>query len=50
LILKTTSSKAITVATYFKNVNNSYFIDKLRDTQKELYNKFYSIVVSDETR
>ncbi|CAB4429138.1 unnamed protein product [Rhizophagus irregularis] len=42
--------KAITVAAYFKNANNSYFIGKLRDIQKELYNKCYLIVISGETR
>ncbi|GES89019.1 ribonuclease H-like domain-containing protein [Rhizophagus clarus] len=42
--------KAITVAAYFKNANNSYFISKLRDIQKELYNKCYSIVIPGETR
>ncbi|GBC08625.1 hypothetical protein RclHR1_08270002 [Rhizophagus clarus] len=48
--LKIASSKAITVAAYFKNANNSYFISKLRDIQKELYNKCYSIVIPGETR
>jgi len=50
LTLKTASIKAITVAAYFKNGNNSYFIGKLRDIQKELYNKYYSIMVPGETR
>ncbi|RGB24490.1 hypothetical protein C1646_676341 [Rhizophagus diaphanus] len=50
LTLKTASAKAITAAAYFKNGNNSYFIGKLRDMQKELYNKYYSIMVSGETR
>ncbi|GES75459.1 ribonuclease H-like domain-containing protein [Rhizophagus clarus] len=50
LTLKTASTKAITAATYFKNGNNSYFIGKLRDIQKELYNKYYSIMVPGETR
>jgi hypothetical protein len=45
-----TATDAITVATYFKNGNNSYFIGKLREIQKELYNKFYSIMVPGETR
>ncbi|GES87938.1 ribonuclease H-like domain-containing protein [Rhizophagus clarus] len=31
--LKAASSKAITVAAYFKNTNNSYFIGKLQDIQ-----------------
>jgi hypothetical protein len=48
--LKIASSKAIMVAAYFKNANNSYFISKLRDIQKELYNKCYSIVIPKETR
>jgi hypothetical protein len=48
--LKLASSKAITVAAYFKNANNSYFIGKLRDIQKELYNKCYSIIIPGETR
>jgi hypothetical protein len=48
--LKTASSKAITVAAYFKNANNSYFIGKLQDIQNELYNKYYSIVIPGETR
>jgi hypothetical protein len=34
--LKSASAKAITVAAYFKNENNSYFISKLHDVQKEL--------------
>ncbi|CAB4378721.1 unnamed protein product [Rhizophagus irregularis] len=34
-ILKTASSKAIKIASYFKNANNSYFIGKLRDIQNE---------------
>ncbi|GET01130.1 ribonuclease H-like domain-containing protein [Rhizophagus clarus] len=36
LTLKTASAKAITAAAYFKNGNNSYFIGKLQDIQKEL--------------
>jgi len=48
--LKNASTKAITVAAYFKNGNNSYFIGKLRDIQKELYNKYFSIIVLYETR
>ncbi|PKY28336.1 hypothetical protein RhiirB3_444446 [Rhizophagus irregularis] len=50
LTLKSASAKVITVAAYFKNGNNSYFIGKLRDIQKELYNKYYSIMVPCETR
>ncbi|PKY32163.1 hypothetical protein RhiirB3_450158 [Rhizophagus irregularis] len=42
--------KTITVAAYFKNANNSYFIGKLRDIQKKLYNKCYSIVIPGKTR
>ncbi|GES91525.1 ribonuclease H-like domain-containing protein [Rhizophagus clarus] len=49
-ILKTASSKAIKIASYFKNANNSYFIGKLRDIQNELYDKYYSIVIPGETR
>ncbi|EXX57983.1 hypothetical protein RirG_202060 [Rhizophagus irregularis DAOM 197198w] len=49
-ILKTASSKAIKIASYFKNANNSYFIGKLRDIQNELYEKYYSIVIPGETR
>ncbi|GES77900.1 ribonuclease H-like domain-containing protein [Rhizophagus clarus] len=41
--LKAASSKAIMVAVYFKNANNSYFIGKLWDIQSVLYNKYYSI-------
>ncbi|GBC04385.1 hypothetical protein RclHR1_05650013 [Rhizophagus clarus] len=48
--LKNASFKAITIAAYFKSGNNSYFIDKLRDIQKELYKKYYSIMVPCETR
>ena len=48
--LKTASIKAIKVAAYFKNANNSYFIGKLRDIQKELYDKYYSIMIPGETR
>jgi hypothetical protein len=50
LTLKTASSKAIMVAAYFKNAINSYFIGKLQDIQNELYNKYYLIMVSKETR
>ncbi|GES87763.1 ribonuclease H-like domain-containing protein [Rhizophagus clarus] len=49
-ILKTASSKAIKIASYFKNANNSYFIGKLRDIQNELYDKYYSTVIPGETR
>lgn len=47
---KKASTKAITVAGFFKNGNNSYFIAKLRDIQIELYGKYYSIMVPGETR
>src|SRR5437870_3185251 len=50
LALKNASIKAIKVATFFKNANNSYFIGKLQDIQKELYDKYYSIMVPGETR
>ncbi len=50
LALKNASIKAIKVAAFFKNANNSYFIGKLRDIQKELYDKYYSIMVPGETR
>ncbi|GBC06624.1 hypothetical protein RclHR1_06990004 [Rhizophagus clarus] len=50
LTLKTASAKAIIIAAYFKNRNNSYFIGKLQDIQKELYNKYYSIMVPGEIR
>lgn len=42
--------QAIQIAIYFKNANNKYFIGQLRDQQKILYKKYYSIVVPSETR
>ena len=48
--LNSASVDAIAVAAFFKNGNNSYFIGKLREIQKELYNKFYLIMVPGETR
>ncbi|RHZ84646.1 hypothetical protein Glove_78g5 [Diversispora epigaea] len=48
-ILRTASSKAIMVTAFFKNANNSYFIGKLRDIQKEFYHKYYSIMVPAKT-
>ncbi|RHZ85357.1 hypothetical protein Glove_66g160 [Diversispora epigaea] len=48
-ILRTASSKAIMVTAFFKNANNSYFIDKLHDIHQELYYKYYSIIVPAKT-
>ncbi|RHZ76235.1 hypothetical protein Glove_199g18 [Diversispora epigaea] len=48
-ILRTASSKVIMISAFFKNANDSYFIGKLRDIQKEFYHKYYSIMVPAET-
>jgi hypothetical protein len=47
---KTTISKAIKLATYFRNANHKYFISCLRDIQYDIYKKIMMLSVPNETR
>ncbi len=40
---------AIWLANYFRNPNNKFFIAKLHDQQNDIYGKYYTIAVSEET-
>jgi len=39
------SKKAVTISNYFTSKNHTYFIGKLREIQKSMYNKYQNLVV-----
>ncbi|CAG8570871.1 6411_t:CDS:2, partial [Scutellospora calospora] len=47
---KTASKKAITIVAYFNNAIHSYFIGKLREIQKQIYNNYITLICLADTQ
>lgn len=50
LVFKKTIDDAVIVATYFRNINHTYFIGKLREQQNILYHKYITLIKPSITR
>ena len=49
-IYQTASREAIKIFAYFNNQNNTHFIGKLRNIQKEIYQKYIAILQPGDTQ
>jgi hypothetical protein len=48
--MKLVAKDAVTIASYFNNVNHAYWIRKLRDEQMNLYRNTYGLISPNDTR